>query len=173
MSKWEHEHDVATGVRRAGSRLHQIEMALSAAGDAIRAVDLQAYRLRHPDMASGAFDDAGLQRQTDARFLLVALRSLHRFCGLAVRLTDDADLRDAVATSWQQLGLSRAKDMRDIWEHLDAYIMGKGDLQKPGARYDRPLVQPDAAQGASRTIAGLTIYPTPALDIGEAVVAQG
>lgn len=37
---------------------------------------------------------------------------------------------------------------------------------------DRPLIQPDASKGASRTIAGLTIWPTPALDNGEALVAQ-
>lgn len=46
------------------------------------------------------------------------------------------------------------------------------ELQLATDGMDRPLVQPDATQGASRTIAGLTIWPTPALDIGEAVIAQ-
>jgi HK97 family phage major capsid protein len=36
----------------------------------------------------------------------------------------------------------------------------------------RPLIQPNAAQGAAPTVAGLTIWPTPALEEGEALVAQ-
>ena len=46
------------------------------------------------------------------------------------------------------------------------------ELQLATDGMNRPLVQPDAAKGASRTIAGLTIYPTPALLVGEALVAQ-
>jgi len=42
------------------------------------------------------------------------------------------------------------------------------ELQLATDGMDRPLVQPDASQGASRTIAGLTIW----LTAGEAVVAQ-
>lgn len=46
------------------------------------------------------------------------------------------------------------------------------ELQLATDGNNRPLIQPDASQGASRTIAGLTIWPTPALIEGEAVVAQ-
>lgn len=46
------------------------------------------------------------------------------------------------------------------------------ELQLATDGLSRPLIQPDASQGASRTIAGLTIYPTPSVLAGEAVVAQ-
>ena len=109
-------------------------MALSTAGDAIRAVDLQAFRLRHPDISSGAFSDVGFQNQTEARFLIVALRWLYRACALATELTQDADLLQAVNASWESMGLKQAADMRDVWEHFDEYIVGSGRLQRPGWR---------------------------------------
>jgi HK97 family phage major capsid protein len=37
---------------------------------------------------------------------------------------------------------------------------------------DRPLIQPDMTQGASGTIAGLTVWPTAAVPAGTAIVAQ-
>jgi HK97 family phage major capsid protein len=37
---------------------------------------------------------------------------------------------------------------------------------------DRPLIQPDPAQGMSESIAGLRLWPTPAIDAGEALVAE-
>jgi HK97 family phage major capsid protein len=37
---------------------------------------------------------------------------------------------------------------------------------------DRPLIQPDAAQGPAPTVAGLPVWPTPALSSGTALVAQ-
>jgi hypothetical protein len=107
-------------------------MAFITAGDAIRAIDLQAYRMRQPDLTSGAFDDATFQRQADERFLIVALRWLHRACALAAKLADDAELHRIVDSSWQTMGFETAKDMRDVWEHFDDYIAGTGRLQKVG-----------------------------------------
>lgn len=37
---------------------------------------------------------------------------------------------------------------------------------------DRPLIQPDASQGMSETIAGLVVWPTPAVPATQALVAQ-
>ena len=116
------------------SQAHQLEMAFITAGDAIRAIDLQAYRMRHPDLTSGAFDAAAFQRQADERFLIVALRWLHRSCALAAELADDAELRRTVDSSWQTMGFKTAKDMRDVWEHFDDYIAGAGRLQTAGRR---------------------------------------
>ena len=45
-------------------------------------------------------------------------------------------------------------------------------LQLATAGDNRPLIQPDASQGAAPTIAGLRVYPTPALGAGTALVAQ-
>ena len=109
-------------------------MAFITAGDAIRAIDLQAYRMRQPDLTSGAFDDATFQRQADERSLIVALRWLHRSCALAAELADDADLRRTVDLGWRTMGFETAKDMRDVWEHFDGYIAGRGRLQKERQR---------------------------------------
>jgi HK97 family phage major capsid protein len=46
------------------------------------------------------------------------------------------------------------------------------DLQLATAGDDRPLIQPDAQLGPAATIAGLAVFPTPALEAGEALVAQ-
>lgn len=45
-------------------------------------------------------------------------------------------------------------------------------LQLATGADDRPLIQPDASQGAAASVAGLRIHPTPALTAGVAVVAQ-
>lgn len=45
-------------------------------------------------------------------------------------------------------------------------------LQLATAGDNRPLIQPDASQGAAATIAGFRVYPTPALGAGTALVAQ-
>jgi hypothetical protein len=113
-----------------GTQAHRLQMALIAAGDAIRAVDHQARRIRHP-VASPAFDDGGLQSFTEARFLILAIRWLQNACALASRLLNDAALRQAVADVWKTTGVQNAKDMRDVWEHFDAYIVGDGQLQRP------------------------------------------
>jgi hypothetical protein len=93
--------------------------------------------MRDPDMTSGAFDDSTFQRQADERFLIVALRWLHRSCALAAYLADDAALRRIVDSSWRRMGFRTAKDMRDVWEHFDDYIAGAGRLQKAGRRPGR------------------------------------
>jgi HK97 family phage major capsid protein len=45
-------------------------------------------------------------------------------------------------------------------------------LQLATDGFDRPLIQPDPTQGMSETIAGLRVYPTPAVPTGTALVAQ-
>jgi hypothetical protein len=109
-------------------------MALSTAGDAIRAIDLQAFRLRHPDTAGGVFDDAGFQAYTEARFMIVAVRWLQSACTLVADLTDDEELRESISQLWTATGVADAKDMRDVWEHFADYIVGDGRLQRPGQR---------------------------------------
>jgi hypothetical protein len=155
------------------SPAHQLQMALSSAGDAIRAIDLQAYRVRQPDTASGAFDNVSLQRETETRFLLVALRWLYRACDLAADLTGDAELRRAIDTMWHTPSVGEAKDMRDVWEHLDAYIAGRGRLQRAGRSPEsiatpgnlRVHIWTGAGDLGSLTWAGLS------LSLDEAVIA--
>lgn len=45
-------------------------------------------------------------------------------------------------------------------------------LQLVSDGLNRPLIQPDASQGAAATVAGLRVYPTPALGGGTALVAE-
>jgi hypothetical protein len=110
-------------------------MALMAAGDGIRAVDHQAHRIRHA-VATPAFDAGGFQSLTEARFLILAIGWVRHACALVSRLLSDDALSQAGAQVWKATGVHNAKDMRDVWEHFDAYIVGDGQLQKPGPRSD-------------------------------------
>jgi hypothetical protein len=105
-------------------------MVRIAAGDAIRAVALQAHRIRHAELIAAAFADEGFQRQADARFLIVALRWVHRHCSAAARMTGDGQLSEAVAEFEHTVFDGAAKQMRDVWEHFDKYIQGGGQLQR-------------------------------------------
>lgn len=116
------------------SRAHQFEMIRSAAGDAIRSVVLQAERIQHAELVPAAFDDKSFQLLADARFLIVALRWVHRHCAAASRLVDDPALVEAVAAFEANVFHGEAKGMRDVWEHLDDYIVGSGHLQRERVR---------------------------------------
>ena len=57
----------------------------------------------------------------------------------------------------------------------DSLYMNPADfttLQLATAGDDRPLIQPDASQGAAATVAGYRVYPTPALGAGTALLAE-
>ena len=57
----------------------------------------------------------------------------------------------------------------------DSLYINPGDLTTLQLAVDglnRPLIQPDPTQGMSETIAGLRIWPTPAVPAGEALVAE-
>jgi len=112
------------------SRASQLAFLRIAAGDAIRAVAMQAHRLRAARPIETAFDDVGFQLEIDARFLIVALRWLHRSCAAASHLADDDALRQAVADFEESVMRAGAKDMRNIWEHRDEYVLGEGQLQR-------------------------------------------
>jgi hypothetical protein len=63
---------------------HRFEVLRIAAGDAIRAVALQAHRIREGQLIETAFDDVGSQLEADARAeaMYVALRdATSRFAG--------------------------------------------------------------------------------------------
>jgi len=115
-------------------------MARLHASDSLRTLDLQAHRVRHPDLGSGAFDVAGSQREVDARLLLVAVGWFHRTCAAAATLSSSTALGDAVEHFERSVIRGRAKEMRDIWEHLDEYLQGVGRLQR--SSQDTPLGRP-------------------------------
>jgi hypothetical protein len=123
-----------SGSSKPTSRGHQLEVLRSAANDAIRAVVLQAHRMRHGPLVTEAYNDEGFQRQTDARFLIVAVRWLQRCCAAAGELTTDPALHRAVRDFNAPVLHGQAKELRDIWEHFDAYVLGAGTLQRPDRR---------------------------------------
>lgn len=122
------------GLLSPTSRAHQFELLRIAANDAIRSVVMQAHRMQEGPLVEVAFDDEGFQRQMDARFLIVAVRWLHRLCATGVELTNDLGLRSVVDDFEDSVLHGRAKEMRDIWEHFDEYVLGTGWLQRPGRR---------------------------------------
>lgn len=116
------------------SRAHQFELLRIAANDAIRSIVMQAHRMQQGPLVEAAFADESFQRQMDARFLLVAVRWLHRLCATGVALTHDPDLCSAVEDFEHSVMYGRANEMRNVWEHFDDYVVGKGWLQRPGRR---------------------------------------
>jgi hypothetical protein len=118
------------------SRGHQLEMAHSAANDAVRAVAMQ-----HGRIASALPEDEkffahrGFRQEVDLRFLVLALRWLREACGLAAGITQDRGLIGALHQF--DSALPAAQDMRDVGEHLRDYLRGRGDLQRPEVREAR------------------------------------
>ncbi len=80
------------------------------------------------------------------------------------------------ATAPTYEGIVRAAGkVRSAGGRPDVVYLNPEDLTELQLAVDgdnRPLIQPDAQQGAAPTVAGLRIYPTPALVEGEALVAQ-
>lgn len=114
----------------------QLEMAHSAANDAMRAVALQRRRsARESEEDDVFFADTSFRREVDVYFLLSALRWLDESCKLAGNLTKDPALLRALE-EYERL-LPQARDMRDVHEHVADYIRGDGNLQRPNATPDR------------------------------------
>jgi hypothetical protein len=116
----------------------QLELARSTANDAIRAVALQRDRIKDRD-DDAYFAAAGFRQEVDVAFLLLALRWLREACQLVVELTGDQAL--AGALGYFDRRLPKARDMRDVREHIRDYIKGSGKLQKTTTTPDR-LVPP-------------------------------
>jgi hypothetical protein len=81
------------------------------------AIDLQSQRILAPRVTT-------MDAIVDANLMLLALRNLVRAAEAASRHTKDQRITDAVAS------LPGIVDMRDVVEHFDAYLDGKGKLQK-------------------------------------------
>jgi hypothetical protein len=116
----------------------QLELARSTANDAIRAVALQRDRIKDRD-DDAYFAAAGFRQEVDVAFLLLALRWLREACQLVVELTGDQALAGALGDFDRRL--PKARDMRDVREHIRDYIKGSGKLQKTTTTPDR-LVPP-------------------------------
>lgn len=97
----------------------ELELAHSAANDAVRAVALQRHRVNHGSKDDDAFFGApGFRQEVDVYFLVLALRWLQEACRLAAELTGDATL--ALAIGDFERRLPQARDIRDIREHVSA-----------------------------------------------------
>jgi hypothetical protein len=103
-------------------------MARSLANDSIRAAAMQRFRLdaEHPE-DEDYFGDRLFRWEADFEFFLIALRRLRRAGALIYELTEDA----AVATAIRRFDerIPDLKQMRDVREHLDAYLADRGRLQ--------------------------------------------
>lgn len=105
---------------------YQLVLARSAAQDAMGAVALQRSRIKDRD-DDAYFAQASSRHEVDVAFLLLALRWLREACQLVAELLGSKALADAVGTFDQRL--PEARDLRDIREHIRAYIPGSGKLQ--------------------------------------------
>lgn len=111
------------------STSHKLEMAHSAANDALRGVAMQHYRIS-TDLPEDErfFAGAGFRREVDLQLLLVLVIRSRRAVELGAHLLGDTTLNQELRDFDQRF--PAAKQMRDIGEHVDAYIDGKGHKQK-------------------------------------------
>jgi hypothetical protein len=114
---------------QVSSLLHRLEMADSAANDAVRGVDMQHYRVSAQLPEDEAFfSGAGFRREVDLGLLLVLLVRLRRAVGLGASIMNGDDLSDALAEFDQRVPVARR--MRNISEHIDDYIAEQGHEQE-------------------------------------------
>ena len=92
-----------------------MELTHSAANDAIRGIAMQF------------FAAAGFRREVDLQLLLVLVVRLRRLVGLAAKLTRNRVLGEALAEFDERF--PTARQMRNVSEHLDDYIEGRGHRQ--------------------------------------------
>lgn len=85
------------------------------------AVDLQSQRILDPTVTT-------MNAIVDPNLMLLALRNLVRAAEAAANHTTDQRITDAVDTF--KASLPGVVDMRDVVEHFDAYLEGRGKLQK-------------------------------------------
>ncbi|MEW6475335.1 MAG: hypothetical protein AB1679_24025 [Actinomycetota bacterium] len=85
------------------------------------AIDLQRQCILAPSATT-------MNAIVDANLMLLALRNLVRAAEAAACHTKDQRITDAVDTF--KASLPGIVDMRDVVEHFDAYLDGKGKLQK-------------------------------------------
>jgi hypothetical protein len=115
---------------------HQLELARSAANDAIRAVAMQRRRIKQDAEQDDAFfEHESVRQEVDVAFLLLALRWLREACQLVAELTCDEALAQAVGEFDRRL--PGARDLRDVREHIRDYIQGSGRLQAATTTPDR------------------------------------
>jgi hypothetical protein len=109
---------------------HRLELAHSAANDAVRGIAMQRYRLTSelPEDEK-FFAGAGFRREVDLQLFLVLVVRFRRLVGLTAELTRDRVLREALAEFDERF--PAARQMRNVSEHLDDYIEGKGHRQAP------------------------------------------
>lgn len=105
-----------------------MELTHSAANDAIRGITMQHYRLASelPEDEK-FFAAAGFRREVDLQLLLVLVVRLRRLVGLAAKLTRNGVLGEALAEFDERF--PTARQMRNVSEHLDDYIEGRGHRQ--------------------------------------------
>jgi hypothetical protein len=107
---------------------HRLELAHSAANDAIRGIAMQNYRLvsELPEDEE-FFAAAGFRREVDLQLFLVLVARLRRMAGLIADLTSDELFAQDLAEFDQRF--PAARHMRNVSEHLEDYIAGTGRRQ--------------------------------------------
>ncbi len=105
-------------------RASKLERAYLAATDAIYAIAMQRRRMEIPLEKGESFI---FRREADLRFLLLASRWLKEACINAAETTDEPTLHSANSAFNETC--PNLKDIRDVYEHLAAYIDDKGHLQ--------------------------------------------
>lgn len=111
--------------------------------------------------------EEGKRLRYDSYFLVMAVRQLLRVEEAYRRLTGDARLTKA--RSAFDATIPDAKLFRDILEHLDAYMQGKGDLQGEGRIRSHPVLEPVITRSPPRRVA--LRFDGHQLDLGNAARA--
>lgn len=97
--------------------------------------------------ANRVLEDAGsdqMDRQVDAYLLLLAARNVHRAGKMALDELDPVTENASYQSLKSCLGaFSVANKARDVLEHFDEYLAGRGQLQQPNERNARNRFRDD------------------------------
>jgi len=113
---------------------HILEVSKSQAGLWLKALELMRRRiLVEQDAQTDLFGGRIEQAEVDVHFFLVALLRYHRSVRLAAEyLPPDGELRRRIDGFHEYLGIKRT--MRNVGEHFDEYLVGRGRDQAIDSR---------------------------------------
>ena len=88
------------------------------ASDALERATLQYQRMQ---------DGSGSQFSCDLHFFLTSVRDVHQAALIVKRLEPDGPISEAIAQF--EAVAENARAMRNVGDHIDAYVLGKGHLE--------------------------------------------
>src|SRR5436309_1365343 len=103
---------------------HQLETAKFVSTQAMHSVRLQWERSQREESDDNSWGGSAFRQEADLQYFLIALRRLRRVAARVEEITQDTDLSQGLEAF--DAALPDVKRMRDVDEHIDEYLIGRG-----------------------------------------------